>query len=149
MAATSIEFAARLRAAVDRISRRLRETHAGEALTPTQVSVLFSIAVAGPLGLTDLAVREGLNPTMLSRIVAQLAAAGRVAREPDPADRRAALVSVTPAGAELRRGIRRERAEILAGHMRRLSAGDRAALVAALPAIEALAEQVKRGGARR
>ena len=148
-ATTSIDFAARLRAAVDRISRRLRETRAGEGLTPTQVSVLFTIAVHGPLRLSELAQREGLNPTMLSRVVAQLAGADLVTRAPDPADGRAALVATTEAGARLRRGIRRERADVLAAHLRELSAEQRQSLAAALPAIEALAEQVKRSGARR
>lgn len=146
---TSVDFAAGLRAAIDRIARRLRETRAGEGLTPTQVSVLFTIAVHGPLRLSDLADREGLNPTMVSRVVAQLASALLVERTPDPADGRAALVTVTRTGAELRRRIRRERADVLASHLSGLDSGQRAALVAALPALETLAEQLRDAAAQR
>jgi len=51
---------------------------AGSGLTPSQTSVLFTIVRFGPLRLSDLAEIESLNPTMLSRITAQLCEDGLI-----------------------------------------------------------------------
>jgi len=64
-AAGRIESAAALRMAIGRLARVLRTTRAGDDLTPTQISVLFTICREGPLALAALAEREALNPTML------------------------------------------------------------------------------------
>ena len=77
----------------------LNDTSTGEDLTPTQYSVLALVRVRGPLGLAELTELEGLNPTMLSRIVKVLDERGLIRRLPDPSDMRAARVEVTPEGA--------------------------------------------------
>src|ERR1700733_9716759 len=77
-----------LRLALARISRRIDRQVAGEGLTRTQLSVLAAVAVHGPLGLGELAEFEGVNPTMLSRIVARLEQDGLIRRQVDPDDRR-------------------------------------------------------------
>ncbi len=141
--AGSDDASARLRAAVGRLSRRLRETRAGSGLTPTQISVLFSIGRLGPLTMTELAEREGLNPTMLSRVVAGLCRAGLVARSSDPSDRRVALAAPTSAGRRLRERIQRERSEALAVHLAALAPAQREAILDAIPALEALAERLR------
>jgi DNA-binding MarR family transcriptional regulator len=92
------ETAARLRTAVGRLARRIRPTRAGAELTLTEATVLATTARNGPVGLSWLAREEGMNPTMLSRVVWRLEDAGLLARRPDPRDRRAALVDATPAG---------------------------------------------------
>src|SRR5271163_4096411 len=99
---TSTDSANRLRAVVGKLSRRLRPTLAGTGLTPTRMSVLFTVVRLGPMRLSELASIEGLNPTMLSRVIAELASSGLVRRTPDPLDRRAARVEATPEGARLR-----------------------------------------------
>lgn len=137
------DASARLRAAVGRLSRRLRETRAGSGLTPTQISVLFSIVRLGPLTMTELAEREALNPTMLSRVVAGLCEAGLVARSTDRSDRRVALAAPTAAGSRLRERIQRERSEALARHLAALEPAERDAILAAIPALEALAERLR------
>jgi DNA-binding MarR family transcriptional regulator len=137
----SADEAARLRAVVGRLGRQLRPTQAGAGLTPTQISVLFMLARRGPLRLSELAELEGLNPTMLSRVVAALADDGLLARASDPADRRAAVVDATPAGRRLREKIHRERSIVLGGRLAALSPAERESLLAALPALEALADQ--------
>jgi DNA-binding MarR family transcriptional regulator len=137
------DASARLRAAVGRLSRRLRETRAGSGLTPTQISVLFSIVRLGPLTMTELAEREALNPTMLSRVVAGLCEAGLVARSTDRSDRRVALAAPTAAGRRLRERIQRERSEALARHLAALEPAERDAILAAIPALEALAERLR------
>ena len=75
------EQSARLRAVIGRLSRRLRPTVAGSGLTPSQISVLFTTVRLGPIGLSELAAIEGFNPTMLSRLTAQLCDAGLIRRE--------------------------------------------------------------------
>jgi DNA-binding MarR family transcriptional regulator len=133
----------RLRAAVGRLARRLRETKAGCGLTPTQISVLFTIARHGPLPLTDLAEREALNPTMLSRVLGGLCESGLVRRTTDTADRRVALAEATAAGRRLRERIQRERSVALAAHLARLEPHDRQAIIDAIPALETLAERLR------
>ena len=76
----------------------LNDTSTGEDLTPTQYSVLALVRVRGPLGLAELTELEGLNPTMLSRIVKVLDERGLIRRMPDPGDLRAARVAVTAGG---------------------------------------------------
>jgi DNA-binding MarR family transcriptional regulator len=136
---------ARLRAAVGRLHRLLRATPAATAagLTPTKIAVLFSVVRNGPVRLSELAAEEGLNPTMLSRVVGDLVDAGLLERTSDPHDRRAALVSATAAGRRLTERIRHERTDALNEALEPLGEADRAALENALPALEALAEQLK------
>jgi DNA-binding MarR family transcriptional regulator len=133
---------ARLRAVLGRLARRLRPTSAGSELTPTQTSVLFTIVRSGPLGLGEVAEIESVNPTMLSRITAQLCDAGLISREARPGDRRAALVKATPAGRKLRERIHKERTAALSQHVENLDSEQQAALWSALPVLEALAEQL-------
>ena len=78
------EAAAQLRVVIGRLSRLLRPTRAGGSLTPTQISVLFTVVRHGPLSFAELAEREALNPTMLSRVVGGLCDAGLVRRTTDP-----------------------------------------------------------------
>jgi DNA-binding MarR family transcriptional regulator len=137
------DASARLRAAIGRLSRRLRETRAGSGLTPTQISVLFTVVREGPITLTALAEREALNPTMLSRVLAGLCAAGLAERTTDHGDRRVALASPTAAGRRLRERIHRERSEALAAHLEALRPDERRAIIEAIPALEALAELLR------
>jgi len=135
----------RLRAAIGRLSRRLRPTVAGSGLTPSQISVLFTVARAGPVGLSELAELERLNATMLSRITANLCEAGLMVRTSDPGDRRQALVAATAAGRRVRRRIQRERARALDERVQELDEREREALWRALPALERLAELLPGG----
>src|SRR5579863_5922375 len=68
----------RLRRAVLRLARQLNAASVGEGLTPTQASVLGIVTHRGPLGLTELTEIEGLNPTMLSRVVGKLDSFGLI-----------------------------------------------------------------------
>jgi DNA-binding MarR family transcriptional regulator len=142
-----LEDTARLRAVIGRLSRRLRGTLAGSGLTPSQISVLFTVVRTGPIGLSELAELEDINPTMLSRITANLSDAGLLARTVDPDDKRAARVAATAAGRRLRERIHRERTQALAAHVDRLEADRRELLWAALPVLEELAERLPGGRA--
>lgn len=136
------ELPARLRAAIGKLSRRLRHTAASSGLTPSEISVLLTIARRGPLGLSELVEIEAINPTMLSRIARRLTALHLIERHADPDDRRAALVQATVDGRRLRRRIHRERTEVLEAHLLRLSEAERDTLAAALPLLERLAQDI-------
>lgn len=145
--APDIEIVAHLRAVLGRIARRLRSTAAGAGLTPTQLSVLGTMARhPDGIGLAELARIEGLNPTMLSRAVGRLDELGLLGREPDPVDRRAARVRLTPAGIELHKRVRDERTSALAHTLRQLPTEQVQTLLAALPALDALADALSTPG---
>ena len=139
------DTATRLRITIARLSRRLRTTAAGSAagLTPTRISVLLTVVREGPIRLSVLAESESLNPTMLSRVIADLGDAGLVARTSDDGDRRAAWVEATDDGRQLAQRMRRERTDAVNEAMEGLSANERGLLESALPALEHLAEQLK------
>ncbi|HEY5354614.1 MAG TPA: MarR family transcriptional regulator [Streptosporangiaceae bacterium] len=139
-----MESATHLRGAVSRIARRLYASATSEGLTPTQASVLGLIAARGPLGLAQLAELEGLNPTMLSRVIGALTSAELIVRRPDPADLRAWQVAATPEGSRMHERIKTARAQVVSDSAANLPAEQVQALIAALPALDALAEQLAR-----
>jgi DNA-binding MarR family transcriptional regulator len=137
------ELVARLRAVIHRLARVLNDTSTGEDLTPTQYSVLALVRVRGPLGLTELTELEGINPTMLSRVVKALDERGLIRRMPDPGDLRAARVAVTEEGERVHDRVRQLRSKVLTDCLHGLPADTAAALLAAVPDLEALAEALK------
>jgi DNA-binding MarR family transcriptional regulator len=134
----------RLRGVIGRLARQLNASSTGEGLTPSQASVLGLVVFRGPLSLADLADLEGLNPTMLSRVVGKLMTMELIRRIPDPADLRSASVVSTPAGQEIDRRIKAQRAAVVSQCVDQLTDRQEEALAAALPALEALAEALKK-----
>jgi len=133
-----------LRVALAKIARSVDRQVSGGKLTRTQLSVLGTVTRLGPLGVSELADIEGLNPTMLSRVIGKLQSEGLLARAPDERDRRAVTVQATRAGKELHQRLRRERERLLAERLRDLPAEHARELLAALPALESLAERLRR-----
>jgi DNA-binding MarR family transcriptional regulator len=88
-------LAADLRVAVGQLVRRLRS----ENLFPlTQTWVLGRLDREGPASVSDLAQALRVRPQSMAQTVGDLEAEGMVDRNPDPDDRRRALVSLTAAG---------------------------------------------------
>jgi DNA-binding MarR family transcriptional regulator len=143
------ETTQRLRIALGHLARVLRTTEAGLAagLTPTRVAVLLNTVRNGPIRLAEVAEQEGLNPTLLSRTVANLAQDGLLTRTADELDRRSAWLEATPAGHELAGEIRTQRTQALETALVRLSNEDRKLIEEALPALEQLAQLLHRHGA--
>jgi DNA-binding MarR family transcriptional regulator len=131
---------ARLRRSITRLSRLLNEAASEEGLTPTQAEVLAVVAWQGPLGLAELAEIEGLNATMLSRVVGKLDAEGLLLRRPNPADQRAAVVEGTARGREVSLRVRARRTRAVTNILAGLPPDVATTLLAALPALEALAD---------
>lgn len=140
--------AGRLRGALARIARSIDRQVPREGLTRSQVWILGTVARMGPIGMGELAEIEGINPTMLSRMVGKMTDAGLLARVPDARDGRAVLVQVTAAGAALQDRLRAERSRLFAERLAELPEEFEAPLRGALPALEALGE-LMRGEPRR
>jgi DNA-binding MarR family transcriptional regulator len=133
--------AARLRQAIARLSRRLRR-HQLSGLTQTQLAALYTVEQSGPLRLSDLAAAEGIAPSTLTRLVAVLEERGYVRRCAVAGDARASELEVTPSGRDVLENIREQSTSALAGSLALLSGDQLAALAAALPAIEHLADVI-------
>ena len=136
---------ARLRVAIARVSRRLRR-HELAGLTPTQLSALSTVERSGPMRLGDLAAAEGIAPSTLTRLVTALEERGYVERCPVPGDARASTLAIAPEGHAVLERIRQESISLLAGQLRALTPEQLAALSAALPALEQLADADPRRG---
>jgi DNA-binding MarR family transcriptional regulator len=132
----------RLRVALARITRALDRQTRGDLLTRTQFSALATIARRGPVRVSEVAELEGVNPTMLSRVLGKLEDAGLVRRSPDPSDGRVSLVEATGAGARLHQRLRAQRTTLLAEQLAVMAQERAAELLAALPALESLAEHL-------
>jgi len=113
---THEDLATRLRIAVNRLQRKLRQQSLG-GLSPAQASALGTVNRLGRPTLGELAALEQVQPPSMTRIVASLADAGMVVRETDAADRRSVRVRLTPAGA---RALERMRTAKNAFLLRRL-----------------------------
>lgn len=141
---TQLSEAARLRAATLRLARRLRAIEVGSDLTPAEFSVLGTVVRNQGITASALAEQEGVNPTMLSRMLSRMTAAGVVTRTVDPSDRRVTVVAATPAGRRLHQRLRAKRASRLAEALSRLPPERRAAVLEAASGLEDLAELLGR-----
>lgn len=133
-----IELAARLRVAVARLARQLRQRTMG-GLTPSQLSCLTSIEQMEPVRLADLAAREAVAPPTLTRIVAALVELGMVERQADPDDARAALITATGIGHDALRQVREERTAFLVDRLHALPTEDQRRLASLVDLLEHLA----------
>jgi len=87
--------------------------------------------------------QEGLTPTMLSRVIGKLDSFGLIKRLRDPDDFRAAWVEATPEGKRRHERISAQRSAVISECVAGLPADQEAALVAALPAFENLAVELR------
>jgi DNA-binding MarR family transcriptional regulator len=140
------EGAIRLRRVISKLARQLNASSTGEGLTPSQASVLALIVARGPLGLTELGELEGINPTMLSRVIGRLVEMNLIIRTPDPADLRSVSVVSTAAGHRVDKKIKARRAAGLSQCVELLPPDQVAALTEALPALENLADSMRQQG---
>ena len=132
-------LAAGIAAGVERLIGLLRSLSPAGGLSATAAATLATLERSGPRRLTALAVQGGVTQPAMTQLIARLEDAGLVRREADPADGRVVQVRLTDQGRDTLARRRAVRAERLAVILDRISPQDRAALGAALPAIDALA----------
>jgi DNA-binding MarR family transcriptional regulator len=133
------ELAPRLRWAITRMARRLRQ-EAGTDLGPSQVAALATIERHGPLSPSELAELERIKRPTATRILRHLEEAGLVERIKDPSDGRGSILSVTVAGRSQLRRLRERKTAYLATRLGKLDAEDRHTLERAAELLEGMLE---------
>ncbi len=101
-------------------------------LEPVEYSALHVLASPAGLRMSELSDRLILDKSKVTRIVDHLAQRGWVRREPDPDDRRAVRVVLTPTGQAYRDEVTVARAATLHDRFTALDATDQATLSALL-----------------
>ena len=124
---------------VERLIGLVRSLSPPDGISLTAAATLATLERSGPRRLTALAVQEGVTQPAMTQLIGRLQDAGLVRREADPADGRVVQVGLTDRGRDLLARRRAVRAERLAAILDQISPEHRAALGAALPAIDALA----------
>ncbi|HET8565213.1 MAG TPA: MarR family transcriptional regulator [Solirubrobacterales bacterium] len=140
MQATSADaapLAGELRVVLGRLMRRLRAEH---GFSLAQGAVLGRLDREGPQSISDLAGKERMRPQSMAQTVSDLEAEAYVARSPDPADRRRALISLTDGGRELLRASRQRREGWLVKAIEDLPDEDRATVERAVVLLARLAD---------
>src|SRR3954452_22285558 len=127
ISSSPIQLAGRLRFAITRTARRLRQ-EAGGGLSPTLTAALATVDRHGPLTPSELASKERIQRPTATRLIAKLEADGLVQRTADPHDRRSTLIAITPDGHALLEDARTRKDAFLAQQLRTLSREDRETL---------------------
>ncbi|MDP9842498.1 MarR family winged helix-turn-helix transcriptional regulator [Streptosporangium lutulentum] len=122
------------------IRRKLRHALDRPRLRGAQVELLQLVAANPGIGVSAAAKELYLAGNSVSTLVNQLRAVGLLHRETDPQDRRSALLLPTSEAEAQLRAWQERRVALVREQVERLSEDDRAALVAALPALHQLAE---------
>ena len=137
------EQAARLRLAVNRMARRLRQ-EANTQLGPASIAALATIERSGPLTPSEVARVEGIQRPTATRILSRLTEAGLVSRTTDPSDGRSSIVQVTADGRKTLNRLRKRKTAYLARTMRALPDDDVATLTRAAEILEQVLEEGRR-----
>ncbi|MGI8577734.1 MAG: MarR family winged helix-turn-helix transcriptional regulator [Nocardioidaceae bacterium] len=133
------EDASRLYLALGRLNRALRREAVDAPLGHGALSALATLVQHGTMRLGELAEAEGVSAPSMTRIVTSLEGLGATRRTQDPKDGRAFLVQATPSGRRLVDTGRAVRMRALCERVDSLPEDQREALMAAVPALEALA----------
>ncbi|GIU91629.1 MAG: hypothetical protein KatS3mg011_0535 [Acidimicrobiia bacterium] len=106
-------------------------------LEPAAYGLLYRLAEDGPIRVTELADRLGIDASTASRHVSRLEKTQMVERRPDPSDARAVLVDLTQTGRSVFEALKHRRRAGLEAMLSDWSADDLAKLAELL---ERLAE---------
>jgi DNA-binding MarR family transcriptional regulator len=110
------------------LRRAFGESMAAYDVTPSQARALRVVGELGPVRLSVLADHLRIAARSATEVVDALESRGLVAREPDPADRRATGVVTTEAGAALRARLEEARRTATEARLAGLDPDDRAEL---------------------
>jgi DNA-binding MarR family transcriptional regulator len=137
---TIAELASQLRPALLRLTRIVRNQRVDMSVTLTQLSAMATLRKSGPMSAGELAACERVQPPSMTKVLANLEERGLVRRDVHPADRRQAVLAITPAGEALLDSERRSRDQWLTKRLATLSADERALVQRVVPVLEKLAE---------
>ena len=119
-------------ARLNRMATRMATLEAGLPIPYAQARLLAQIEDRAPARISELAAADHCSQPTMTTSVQRLEAAGLVVRQPDPADARAVLVSMAPAGATVLREVRERRAAVVAPYLNALEPAERQTLVEAV-----------------
>ncbi len=122
----------------------IRDDYPWESLPMAQVEILQRLREEPGLRVNDLALRHRLANNTVSALIQQLVLAGLVSRTPDPDDRRAVRLELSPAGRLVLGEWQLAHERRLEKAMGALAPGDRDAVLAALPALSRLVDELER-----
>jgi DNA-binding MarR family transcriptional regulator len=125
-----------------RLYEGLRRLTPRDGLSLTAASTLRKLDRSGPQRLCDLHVPEGVSQPAMTQLVTRLERDGLARRGSDPGDGRVVVVSITEAGRAAVERRRAGNAAALSERLRDLPPEDRAAILAALPAMERLGDLI-------
>ncbi|WP_435736067.1 MarR family winged helix-turn-helix transcriptional regulator [Cellulosimicrobium sp. PMB13] len=130
------EFLSLLHAALRTVRREASERLEPAGTTPGQFRMLRHLARCdGPCRLGAVAAALDVAPRSVTSKVDDAEAAGLVRRTPDPHDRRATLVELTPRGRDVVAQVGAERSSSAGTLLARLDAADRRELLRLLRAV--------------
>jgi DNA-binding MarR family transcriptional regulator len=133
------ESAARLRLAIVRTARRMRQ-EAGGQLSPTGMAALATIDNHGPLTPSELANLERVKRPTATRIAAALEKDGLIDRAADPSDGRACLLTTSREGKALIKRVRSRKNAYISRRLRKLGSDDVETLKRAAEVLERMLE---------
>ena len=111
-------------------------------LAPRHMNLLITLALAGPLSVSDLSARLGIGLATTSLLVGELGRVGLVARTEDESDRRRTIVDLAPGQRQAIGAFVAKRAGVLQTALETLEPAERAALVKGLRAIVSALETI-------
>jgi DNA-binding MarR family transcriptional regulator len=98
-----------------RVWKATHEAFGAAGLSMSRAKALWALDAEGPLRARALADRFGCAAATVTDLVDGLERDGYVTRTPDPSDRRAVLISITPAGHAAAAGARERKRAVLDG----------------------------------
>lgn len=130
----------RLRTAVMRLSRRLRQERPDDQLTPSQLAVLGNLSLHGALTPGELADMEHVRPPTMSRIITALEHDHWISRQSHPTDGRQQLIALTDKARDWIGTYREARDSWLRERLGTLTEQERQTVLAAVPLLERIVE---------
>ena len=121
----------------------IRSDYPWEKLPMAQIEILQRLHAEPGLRINDLAERHRLANNTVSVLVQQLVVAELVTRTTDPADRRAVRLDLTDRGRRMLAEWRQAHERRFDAALDRLATADRTAVVAALPALSRLVDELE------
>jgi DNA-binding MarR family transcriptional regulator len=136
------QVGAEIRGTLAVLYRRIRQTKQIGDLTMSESSALSRLQDSGPTTAATLAKLEQISPQSIGVTVAALEAKGLIQRSADPADGRRAILSLTSAGDATVQVRRSARDQQFTRALSALTADERAQLLAVMPVLERLTEEL-------
>jgi DNA-binding MarR family transcriptional regulator len=139
--------------AFDEFMHRMVASHATEfaevGVTMAQAKVLYVVAAAETLRMSELAARLGVQMSTASGVVDRLVELGLLERRADAADRRQVIVALTEPGTDTLERMRELNHHQMRILLERLSDEELAAIERAISILDAAAAPVTAGAAQR